>query len=422
MTLSGDRRGSVALMTGIMAPVLAMSLALGVEVTFWSVNVVELQQIADAAAWAGAQQYAATSNAQGATNAAVDMAEINAVAGSATRVWTAGTKTLTDNLVTAQIVSGVVSTSDVAVKVTVKRNIAKLLTNIFPSSASIVTVQASAVAEIGSVGLQPCITALGQGVDGITTGTDVSVVGNGTLSAVGCSLRSNDGINQSGSGDINVTSVYAGGTISGSHICCDLHPNAGQIQDPYATNTPVQTALNALSPGSGTAIGISPNTSQSITPGTYSGWNISGTLNLSPGLYYVNGNISAGAQASITGTGVTIVLSGTMNTTGGASLNLTAPTTTPTGSAIPGVLLAGRSASSMSFLGNSTSPVTGLLYFPNAGLKFGGSSGSGSNGCTEVVASTVTLVGASTLSANCSAYGTLNFGSLPGSGTVSLVQ
>ena len=334
MKLLADRRGSVALMTGIMAPVMLMSLAMGIEVTSWSVSKVELQRIADVSAWAGAGQYAVTTDAQSATRTAADLAEINGVSGAPTRTWNANTLTTTDNLITAQIVSGVRSVSNKAIKVTVKRNIVKSFSLIFPSAQSSVTVSAVAVAEIGSVGPQPCIMALGGGVDGITTGVDVAVVGTASLVATGCSLRSNDGISQNGSATINVSGVYAGGSISGSGICCDLHANAGQIEDPYATNAPVQNALNLLKSGTGTAVSVKSGNAQSIGPGTYSSWDVKGTLNLSPGLYVVNGDISSGAQGGISGTGVTIVTSGAVNTTGGSSLALSAPTTSQTGNEI----------------------------------------------------------------------------------------
>lgn len=423
--LLADRRGSVALMAGIMAPVLIMSMAMGIEVTFWSVRMVELQRAADVAAWAGATQYAASSNAQISAKAAADVAEINGVLGAPGRSWNATTFTLTDNLITAQLVRGVRSASDNAIKVTVKQNIAKSISLIFPSTQSFVTISAIAVAEIGALGPQPCITALGGGTAGITTGTDVSVVGNATLNATNCALRSNAGISQNGGGTINVSGVYAGGNISGSGICCDLHANSGQIQDPYATDTGVQNALQSLSPGTGTAVSVGSNKSLSIGPGTYSSWSVSGNLNLSPGLYIVNGDISSSAQSVISGTGVTIVTSGIISTTGGSSLALTAPTTSPTGNALPGVLIAGTSSGTMSFLGNSTEPVTGLIYLPNATLKFGGTSSSGSDGCTEVIASTVTLIGTSNLNAgtaNCAAYGLRTFGSLPTPAPVALVQ
>ncbi len=415
MNLLTHKRGSVAMMTGLLLPVLLMSAAMGIEVTSWSVTKLELQRIADLSAWAGAAKYAASQNSQAAAYAAADLAEINGISSTATRTWNATTLTATDNLITAQVVSGVQDPTAKAVKITVQRAVAKTLSLIFPSSATSMTISATATAELGSTGLQPCVLALGQGVDSVTTGVDFSLGGNASLSASGCSVRSDDGISVNGSATINVDAIYAGGSITGSGLCCSLHPNAGQIADPYATNTPVQNALKLLSPGAGTAISVNSNKSQSIGPGTYSSWNINGTLNLSPGLYVVNGDISSGAQSVISGTGVTIVTSGVVGTTGGSSLALTAPTTSPTGSAIPGILIAGTSSAAMSFLGNSTIPVTGVIYLPNAQLNFGGTSSSGSGGCTEVIAYTVTLKGTSNLAANCSSYGALSFGSLPGS-------
>lgn len=420
MTL-GDRHGSVALLTGIMAPVLLMSVALGVEITSWSVGTVQLQRTADVSAWAGAMQYASLDNAQMATRVAADVAEINGVSGTAVRTWNASTLTTTDNLITAQLVGGVRLASNKAIRVTVKRSVSKVLSGIFPSTQTSVTLSAVAYAEITSAGPQPCLLALGGGVDGTTTGIEIDVSGGATLNTTGCSVRSNDAISQSGSGSINAPGVYAGGRISGS-VCCDLHANAGQIPDPYASNTAVQNALASLQPGTGTAVNVKSNATQSITAGSYSGWNVQGTLNLAAGLYLINGDFSAGAQANVTGTGVTIIVSGTVSAGGGSSLALSAPTTTPSGSAIPGVLIAGNSTNGMTFQGNSTAPLTGVIYFPRAKLVFGGTSGGGSAGCTEVIAASIVLKGTSDLAAECSSYGTVPFGSLPGTASVVLVR
>ena len=67
-----DRRGSVALMTAIMLPVLIMTLSMGIEITYWSVVKLELQRAADAAAWAGAAQDVSTASRSSATGAAAE--------------------------------------------------------------------------------------------------------------------------------------------------------------------------------------------------------------------------------------------------------------------------------------------------------------------------------------------------------------
>ncbi len=414
-----DRRGSVALMTAVMLPVMIMTLAMGIEITYWSVVKLELQRVADVAAWAGAAQYVGTASGSSATGAAADVAEINGIQSATARTWNAATKTTTDNMITAQMVSGPRNAADVAVKVTVQRNISKSFSRIFPSLEPSVTVSAFAVAEITPVGAQPCILALAGYETGITTEIDITVGGNASLTASGCSMRSNGGIRTNGGATITASGVYAGGTISGSGICCGLYPNAGQSSDPYANNAAVQGALAQLSPGSGTAVSVGNKATRTISPGTSAGWDVKGTLTLNPGLYLVNGDISTGAQGLITGTGVTIVTSGALNASGGAGMNLTAATTSTTSNAIPGVLFAGKSSAAMAFVGNSTFAVTGLLYFPNASLKFAGTSDSGGSGCTEVIAGTVTLVGTSNVSANCSNYGLQSFSPLT---IVGLVQ
>ncbi len=59
---SSDNRGSVAVLKGLRAPVVIMSVPLEIEVASGSVGKVELQRIADVAAWAGATDYTESSN------------------------------------------------------------------------------------------------------------------------------------------------------------------------------------------------------------------------------------------------------------------------------------------------------------------------------------------------------------------------
>src|SRR4029077_10772328 len=83
----------------------------------WGVMVVELQRTADAAALGASVAYSAAPNAQSAANAAADIAELNGMP-AGTRHWTSSTKTLTDGLITAKLVTGVRSASDIAFQVT----------------------------------------------------------------------------------------------------------------------------------------------------------------------------------------------------------------------------------------------------------------------------------------------------------------
>jgi Flp pilus assembly protein TadG len=425
MLLIRQRRGSIAMMTGLMAPVLLMTTALGIEVVWWSTTKVELQRVADIGAWAGAMQYAQAPDGQLAAGRAADMARLNGVTGTVARTWNSTSKTLTQGHITAQVVSGVRNTSQAAMKLTVSRDIATSFSRIIPGVAPFVVVSATSIAEIGilEVGPQPCMTALGEGVDGITTDTDITFSGSINITATGCSIRSNSGITKNGNGTVTADAgVYAGGTIS-SGICCNLHPKAGQIPDPYASHTLVKNAFSRLSGSSSTTVNVGNNATTALQPGTTGGWSVNGRLSLSPGLYIVNGPISLGAQGSISGSNVTIVTSGTVDVAGGSTLTLSAATTAQaTAGAIPGIVFAGTNSGAVTIAGNASSRYTGVVYFPHADLKFSGTSSAGSTGCLQVIASTIVLSGNTQLASSCSQYGTNNYGSLPAARTVALVQ
>ncbi len=433
MNLLADHRGSVAVMAGVMAPVMVMTLAMGIEVTSWSVTKVDLQRAADVAAWAGAAQYQATQNGQTATNTAAQVAEINGVSGVNPRTWNAAGLTTSDNMITAQVVSGVRNAADPAIQVTVSQRIHTTFSRIFPSAPSAVTVTATAIAELVSapVGPQPCLVALKTTGTGITDDIDLS--GSADVSANNCSVRANTGVSLSGSSTINVNGTYAGGSIttSGSaSVTGGEYPNDGTIPDPYANDTVVQTAFSELTAGTTPGPNYSnPNLSSSarktISPGTYPGLTTSGSsaLTLNPGTYYVTGNVNFSGSSTVTGTNVTILAKGTIAASGSTSLAITAPTTA-SGVGIPGMLFGSPSTGSSSYSGSSAFPLTGVIYYPNGNLTFSGSSSSdGPNACSEVVAGTITLSGSSDLSTTgCTPYGTLPFGSSPNTFTVALVQ
>jgi Flp pilus assembly protein TadG len=417
-----DRRGSVAMMAGIMAPVMVMTMAMGIEVTDWSVKNLELQRVADAAALAGAQQYVVNSNAQVATGTASDVAEMNGATGQASRGWNATTLTTTDNLITAQIITGITKTTDKAVKVTITQNIVKSFSLIF-SATPTVTISAVAIAEIGGAGPQPCLLALspsGAGVD------DVTLTGSASVTATGCSVRSNSGISFSG-----VTTITAGGTYAAGGITLGTNgvinggsfQNQGVITDPYAGNATLATAFSALA--SNTVTFADPNPSyQTITinPGTYPTLTLGGsaTVTMNPGTYYVQGAVVFNGNVSVTGTGVTIISSSTFNVDASAHGSLAAPLSGAT-VGIPGILFASKAVSTTnqstwsSFQGAGNIPFTGLIYFPNGTMGFEGSATNSSAGCSEVIAADISVSGASDLGANCAAYGTVGYGSLPSS-------
>jgi Flp pilus assembly protein TadG len=421
-----DRRASVALWIGLSLPTLLMALGLGIEVASWSVSTLELQRTADAAALAGVMNYSQTSNGQSATGAAANVAEVNGVAGATSRSWSAATKTLTDNNITAAVVSGIQNTSDIAIKVTVQQNVKLTFSRIFSTLGS-VNVSATAWSELvtssSSTGAQPCLGALRTAAAG---GGGVTMSGYTVITDPNCSVRSNAGVTLSGSGDLTTGGIYAAGSISippWVSVSGTEYPNDGTISDPYQSYAALQTAIGDLRSGAGTSIATSGSTTETLNPGTYAQFTTSGysNLTLNPGLYIINGPISFSGSTTVTGSGVTIINSGSVTVGGYFSGNLTAPGTSPAGGGVPGILMA-STGNSVAFSGGFSFPFTGVLYFPNAAVNMSGSTVLGSSGCAELIGGSLTFSGSANFGGSCSSYGAPSFGSLPATSRISLVQ
>ena len=394
-------RGGVAVLTAVAAAPVLLFVFAAIDVSRWAVLQQELQRTVDVAAIAGAIEYGLTASGVNAANAAADLAELNGATGSSTRQWNAGASLLQDNTVTVQLLGGVRVVGNTAVKVTVARSAPLTFGAALRSTP--VTLTATGWAEVAQ-NFQPCVLALGPNAGGVSAQGNVSVV------ATGCSIRSNGSISTGGASSLTASAFYAAGSITGSENGGPLHPNDGMIPDPYANVSSVQSALRRLSPGTGSALSVKPKGTEALSPGTWSSWDIKGSVTLAAGTYFVNGAISLGAQSSLSGTGVTIVTSGALSMTGGADLDLSAPLLGAS-SGIPGIVLAGSSSSTSSFLGNTAPRFTGVLYYPNGGLDFGGAAAGGSSGCLELVALSISLHGNPALAANCSRYGTATFAS-----------
>lgn len=391
-----DRQAAIAILLGLAAPALVMAVGMGIEFAHWVAVSDELQRTADVAALAGGTQYYLSLSASGAANAAADLAELNGAAGGSSRAWDTSSQTLSDNNITVQVGPSIRNANNTGLRVTVVQTVPLFLTRIMSSST---TMSLSATAYV-QVAIEPCLLALS------TTGSGISAQGSSSSTFTNCSVRSNTSISAGGSSAISAYANYAASTISGNVTGLQV-PSAGTIADPYANNAPIQNAFAQLSAGSGSTFHDSPGAIDTLSPGTYSKWDIKGAVTLQPGIYYVNGDISLGDQASLSGTDVTIVSSGDFSMNGGATLSLSAATSSnATGGALPGVVIADNTPQSVTVGGNAAPTLTGLIYFPNASVSFAGTAGGGSSGCLQLVASTISLTGNSALAANCASYGT----------------
>lgn len=123
-------------------------------------------------------------------------------------------------------------------------------------------------------------------------------------------------------------------------------------------------------------------------PGTYSDITIGpATVNFSPGVYIINGavnggNLSIGANATVTGTGVMFYFTNgaTVNMTGTPNVNLSAPTAlTGANAQYNGILYYQdpNDTSGPTITGNSTNTYDGVMYFPKALVTFQGNASIG---------------------------------------------
>lgn len=416
--VSRDERGSIAAIGALTLGVLVGTAALAVEAGHWYVVRQAAQRTADLAAIGGAYTFANLPSAQVATNAAADTAELNGAQGGGARVWDAPSLTVTDNLITASLVPSPPHPTRSAVEVTVSTSVPLLLAKLFMTGTSI-SISASAWAEItpATAGSPACVLSLSQ------TGTGLSIGGNPQLDLDGCTLRSNSDVKVFGAARVTTSGVYAAGNISGeSQITTaptagQFFPDDGVIADPYAGDVALQNAFSQLGSG-GTSVSVGPNQSTTLSAGTYSSLNIQGTATLQPGTYIVNGPITFNAQATVNGNGVTIISSGAVTINGGATLNLSAPQA-GAGVGVPGIVLASTDSSSSDKLnGGSTAALQGAIYFPHANLEFAGNSVNGSNGCTQVIANTISFKGSATLGSNCTGLGTTPIASATSSVTL----
>jgi hypothetical protein len=94
----------------------------------------------------------------------------------------------------------------------------------------------------------------------------------------------------------------------------------------------------------------------------------------------------------VTGSGVTIVISGSATISGSAESPLSAPGTSPTGDAVSGFVLIGDSSGTWTFSDSDGTALTGVLYGPSVGLSYSGSAISTSSGCLEFIVNTAATV------------------------------
>ncbi len=447
----GDR-ATVAILVGITAPVLAMGVALGIEVSGWTVMKQRMQRAADTAATAAAESFITGASVQNSATYGAYVAEMNNVAGASAKAWSGSTTagTLSDNNISVVVATGagIINPTDTTFAVTVQTPASTAFVGFaFPGGIT-KTITTTAIAEVATsagTGGQPCLLTLQDYGGGTTTGYGIQVSGASEISSEGCTVRSDDGIEISGSAEIDAGYVFSSGTLDvtgspsisaqGIYATAKSIPSylsipvtvesVPQIPDPYATSSVMQAGFaSAAACSGGTAFSPAPwpaPTSQTISPGCYSSISVGGDfeVKMNPGVYYVYGNITVGGSGELSGSGVTIFSNGSLAISGASPVSIKAPQTGTSS----GIAYASNGTAASSISGSGTFSFTGLFYYPNGAVNVSGASTSGSDdGCGEMIVKSATFSGSTSLAAECDSYGLLPFSAMPGTSSAKLVQ
>ncbi|HEY7300892.1 MAG TPA: pilus assembly protein TadG-related protein [Xanthobacteraceae bacterium] len=400
--LRADRRGTVAIMAGLLMVPLVGSMAVGFEVSYWYMTKRAMQNAADAAVIAAATN--------GTSNYATEAKAVAAQYG-----FTDGSNNVT---VTASNSASCPGGGSTCYSVTITDTVPLYLSQVVGfkgdttlNSAAAKSLTSTAVATQGTVSVSLCLLALA------SSGTNPGILGNGSPHAdlTGCNVMSNTGATCHGH-NLNATDGLAHGTDNNCGIT--EYSNVPTVSDPYsglASNIPTNTCASYPQEPTSKKAPALPASNQ--LSGSYS-WSdnvmmcgdvqLTGnvTINASGSgavLVIENGQLDSNGYTFQTaaGSGLTVVFSGTAGSythapTGGGTFDIAAPTSgTWSGVAMyqdPSL----TSGVDVTYAGNSpTWDMTGLVYMPHASVTFKGAVNKSSNGqsCFVLVVDNITIDG-----------------------------
>ena len=203
--------------------------------------------------------------------------------------------------------------------------------------------------------------------------------------------------------------------------------NIGPGSAGYAIYTNTTAVLGDMTSGTFQVVGnISTSGGSTLTLSAAPAHDLKGTFNLAgsatlgAGTWTITGNVSLGAGGgggTVTGSGVSLITSGTFSVAAGYS-NVTL--TAPTSGTLQNLVVASNGVGGASFSeGASGNSLSGAFYFPSGPITLSGAGnvGNGTGQCLELIGSTITLSGGSALASTCAGLG----GAAAG-GSVVLVQ
>jgi Flp pilus assembly protein TadG len=388
------RRGSVAITIGVAISVLIGMVGLGTEITFVIYKQRQMQSAADSAALG-----AATALSKGyPANYALEGKAIAATGGFVDGV---GGVAVTVNKPPA---SGSNTTNANAVEVIVTQPQTLQLVSLF--SAAAFNVGAHAVAIKGASGNYCVLTTN----PGNATGIFLNNGANVELDQCGVAANGEGpaALEVSGGAKLTTHSVTVSGDIKVSNSGQLITTDGVKIDQP-ATADPY--AGVAMLPPFGPCLKYNGGNPK---PGTYCNGelDIMKNVTMESGVYFIrSGKFSVTGGATLTGSGVTIVLTNN-NNNDYATVNITADVTLSASSdgskgTVPGVVFFGDRAAPTSgvniFKGKTA--LTGALYFPTQKVVYDNGSTSAAT-CTQLIAWKVNFEGGSKFNNNCDGAGT----------------
>ena len=412
-----DRRGNALVMAGAALPLVLGSAGLASDTIQWALWKRQLARAADSGAIAGV--YAIVQDSGGRTNVSTavdrDLTYNSHINYSTTKV-------------VGQPTSGTYTTDPYAVQVQLsvqkKLSFSGMFMNFIP------TITASATATVVPSG-HYCVVSLEN-----TATTGITATGNADVD-LGCGMITNStsltAAVATGSSDVNASPIAAvGGIPASTHWASGtlLMPFTMAQEDPFGT-VPAPTTFpsgncpnyRVNNPNDTDAFDAADANVSGLASGTY----CVGSLTLNGTTTFPNnstiiidgGSLNIGAQAHVSCTGCTFVLTsrtaatnpstiGNVDINGGAQLNISSPSS----GTYAGIMIYqdrravdGTNASQQNRLnGNSSSVLQGAFYFPSQQVTFNGTAGMTTD-CMQLVARRVLYSGNMHIANTCASGG-----------------
>lgn len=402
-----DKRANMAIVMAITAPALVGVCGLSAETGYWFYLEKSAQKAADVAAYAGAVSLRNGDGKEKAISVALGEAAVLGFDDPESIVAAVTPPTSGPNQ------------NARAMEVTVDFEIPRFFSGIFNKEKERGVVRAVAAYDTPS---NACLLALD-----IDAPAALTITGSADVTLLSCEVMSNsiagDSVLLSGSGDLQTDCVNAvggvvvkvGGTDLTLTDCPAPRQNMARAPDPYAhVPEPDLDGVPCSDVGSG-----SGTINVSAGPGGVkrfcNGISLSGNYHFEPGVYVIDeGDFRINASTLVTGDDVTFFFTegARARFNGTATIDIAAPKT----GTYQGIAFMGdREDTSVEhrFNGTANSKITGAIYAPASRLVFNGDF-SGDDGCMQLVASTIELIGNMHISTDCAGYG-LKWAQVPGS-------